>query len=170
MFHFLTILLNCFYEDMQFLHFLSYASSQRNHCCLRSFLQWHFSRFLLSSSSITLCHVFPSCLLILFIPPQMPKVIANHTSNLHSLEKKDRILFTMAFRNVLFFFFACLICIMKYFYACCISLAQFYINWGQSFFSYLFLLKQWSLAGCAIYLTCPYIFIRDIMENSTVNI
>lgn len=91
---------------LQFLHFLPHASSQRNHCRLRSFLQRHLSRFLLSSSFF---HNTMSCLsllpinIIIYSPsPQMPKEIANQTSNLHCLEKKDRILFTMAFRNVLF--------------------------------------------------------------------
>lgn len=88
-------------------------------------------------SSFLIFHNTMSCLSLLPIniiyspSPQMPKEIGNQTSNLHCLEKKDRILFTTAFRNVLFFFFffACLIiCIMKYFYVCCISLAQFYIN------------------------------------------
>lgn len=48
--------------------------------------------------------VLASWLLIIFFP-QMRKEITKLNSNSHCLEKKDRILFTMGFRNVQLFYF-----------------------------------------------------------------
>ena len=102
---------------LQFPHFFSPGSSQRNHCGLWSFIQGHFWRFFPTFSFAFFyipCFCFASWLSIFFFA-QMQREITKQNSNLHCLEKKDRILFIMAFRNVQFFnlnngLYSCILC------------------------------------------------------------
>jgi hypothetical protein len=125
-------------NHLQFLHFLSHDWSQRNHCRLRSFLQRYFWRFF-TFGFFHIDYVFCYWLLIFFCFSQTSKETAKQNSNLHCLEKKDRIPFTAAFRNVQFFL--CVYCLVlwwwNFFNCSVISLAQFYISWGKCSFSYL---------------------------------
>lgn len=81
----------------------------------------------------------------------MPKEITKRNLNLHCRGKKDRILFTMGYRNVQFisFFLFCLILMINKFHALSVISLSLFISMWKPIFFYFFTRHTQTLEICS---------------------